>query len=158
MLRRIIAFVIAVTAMVVLGSAAHSFFVQAAWSMAAGLAEGTATVSIPIADRMSWVVHDLGGMMPQYGGMTSIALLVAFLTAGAVARLSGHRVLVFGVAGASAIFALFTVARMALGTVGIFGARGPIGLAVQMAVGLIAGMLFARLTTRSGPQPRVSIG
>jgi hypothetical protein len=32
--------------------------------------------------------------------------------------------------------------------VGIFGARGPAGLGAQMAVGAIAGVLFARLTSR----------
>jgi hypothetical protein len=36
--------------------------------------------------------------------------------------------------------------RNLLGTVGIFGARGPAGLAAQMAVGAVAGVLFARLT------------
>ncbi|HEY4970166.1 MAG TPA: hypothetical protein VII35_09690 [Steroidobacteraceae bacterium] len=36
MLRRIAAFVVAAAVMVVLGSAAHSYFVQEAWSLAAG--------------------------------------------------------------------------------------------------------------------------
>ncbi len=43
---------------------------------------------------------------------------------------------------------------------GIFGARGPAGIAAQMAVGAIAGVLFARLTAPRGvsisfahPQP-----
>jgi hypothetical protein len=31
--------------------------------------------------------------------------------------------------------------------VGIFGARGPAGLAAQRAVGAVAGVLFARLTS-----------
>jgi hypothetical protein len=34
--------------------------------------------------------------------------------------------------------------------VGIFGARGPAGLAAQMAVGAVAGVLFARLTSPRG--------
>jgi hypothetical protein len=146
MLRRIVAFVVAAAVMVVLGSAAHSYFVQQAWSMAAGLADGTATAAIPFADRVSWAVHDLGGLIRPYGMVTSIALFIAFLTAGAVARFTGRRLVVFGVGGALAIFVLFTVLRMLLGTVGIFGARGPMGLAAQMAVGLVAGVLFAQLT------------
>jgi len=72
--------------------------------------------------------------------------LVAFLIAGALARFTGYRTIVFGLAGALALFVLFTVMRSVLGTVGVFGARGPAGLAAQMAVGAIAGMLFARLT------------
>ena len=151
MLRRIAAFVVAVAVMVVLGSAAHSYFVQAAWSKAAGLAAGMPPAAIPLADRVSWAVHDLFGMILPYTAVTSIALLVAFLAAGALTRVSGHRVIVFGVAGASAIFALFTAFRILLGTVGIFGARGAMGLAAQMVVGLIAGVVFATLSARSRP-------
>jgi hypothetical protein len=149
MLRRIVAFVVAAAVMVVLGSAAHSYFVQEAWSMAAGQADGTALAAIPFGDRVSWAVHDLGGMILPYGAVTSIALFIALVTAGAVARFSGFRVIVFGVASALAIFALFTALKMLLGTVGIFGVRGTIGLAAQMAVGLVAGVLFAQLTPQS---------
>jgi hypothetical protein len=148
MLRRIVAFVVAAAAMVVLGSAAHSYFVQMAWSMAAGLAAGMPPAAIPLADRVSWAVHDLFGMILPYGAVTSIALLIAFLVAGALTRVSGHRVIVFGVAGASGIFVLFTAFKIFLGTVGIFGARGAMGLAAQMAVGLFAGVLFATLSVR----------
>jgi hypothetical protein len=77
--------------------------------------------------------------------VTSIALFIAFLTAGAVARFTGRRLVIFGAGGALAIFVLFTTLRMLLGTVGIFGARGPMSLAAQMAAGLIAGLLFAQL-------------
>ncbi len=149
MLRRVGAFVVAAAAMVLLGSAAHSYFVQRAWSEAAGLADETAPVSIPFLDRIAWAAHDLFGMFVPYCGVTSVALLVAFLIAGGLARLTGFRVIVFGVAGGLALFVLFTVVRSALGTVGIFGARGPAGLTAQMAVGAIAGVLFARLTGAS---------
>jgi cellobiose-specific phosphotransferase system component IIC len=145
-LRRLGAFVVAAAVMVVLGSAAHSYFVQQAWSVAAGHAYGTAPAAVPIADRIYWAAHDLRGMIRPYSTVTSIALLVAFLIAGALARLSGFRATVFGAAGALAIFVLFTVLKMVLGTVGIFGARGAMGLAAQMAAGLFAGVLFAKLT------------
>jgi cellobiose-specific phosphotransferase system component IIC len=78
--------------------------------------------------------------------VTSIALFVAFLLAGTLARFSGFRVIVFGVAGALALFVLFTIMRRVLGTVGIFGARGATGLAAQMIVGAVAGVLFAWLS------------
>jgi hypothetical protein len=146
MLRRVVAFVVAAVAMLLLGSAAHSYFVQRAWSGAAGHAYGTAPVAIPFADRISWVAHDLLGMFVPYCAVTSTALFVAFVIAGGLARFTGFRVLLFGVAGALAIFVLFTVMKSLLGTVGIFGARGPVGLAAQMAVGAVAGVLFARLT------------
>ena len=148
-LRRIVAFVVAAAVMVVLGSAAHSYFVQEAWSIAAGHADGTAPAAIPFADRLSWVAHDLVGLLPQYGALTAIALFIAFLIAGVVARYSGFRVIVFGIAGAFAIFVLFAALKFFVGTVGVFGARGPIGLAAQMAVGLVAGVVFAKLTSPS---------
>jgi hypothetical protein len=150
MLRRVAAFVVAAVVMVLLGSAAHSYFVQRAWAGAAGHALGTAPAGIPFAARIAWAAHDLVGMFVLYGSITSIALLIAFLIAGLLARFIGFRVIVFGVAGALALFALFTIVRAALGTVGIFGARGPAGLAAQMAAGAIAGVLFARLTMPRG--------
>jgi hypothetical protein len=152
LLRRIVAFVAALGVMVVLGSAAHSFFVQRAWSNAAGQADGTGPASIPFTDRISWAAHDLGGMILPYAALTAIALLIAFLAAGVLARFTGRRVIVFGLAGAVALFTLFTVLRMVLGTVGIFGARGAIGLAAQMAVGLVASVVFARLTDPRTPR------
>jgi hypothetical protein len=160
MLRRVVAFVVAACAMVLLGSAAHSLFVQRAWSGAAGHAFGTAPAGIPFADRISWVAHDLIGMFVPYSIVTSIALLIAFLIAGALARFTRFtrfRVIVFGVAGAAALFALFTILRSVLGTVGIFGARGPAGLAAQMVVGAVAGVLFAQLTSTS-PRKSFRIG
>ena len=144
--RRVVAFLIAFAVMVVLGSAAHSYFVQEAWSIAAGRADGTAPADISYAERVAWMAHDLAGMFLAYGAITSVALCVAFLCAGALARFTGGRVWVFGIASASAVFAIFTAARVLLGTVGIFGARGATGLAVQMLVGSAAGVLFAKLT------------
>jgi hypothetical protein len=151
MLRRVVAFFVAVAAMVVLGSAAHSFFVQQAWSSAAGQAYRTVPAAIPFVARISWFAHDLFGMILPYSALTSIALLVAFLIAGALTRFSGFRVIVFGLAGALALFALFTIMKSALGTVGIFGARGAAGLAAQMAAGAVAGVLFARVSRNRQP-------
>jgi cellobiose-specific phosphotransferase system component IIC len=153
MLRRLGAFVVAAAVMVVLGSASHSYFVQRAWSVAAGHAYGTAPAAIPLGDRIAWAAHDLLGMILPYGALTSIALLIAFLIAGALARVSGFRAAVFGAAGALALFTLFTVLKLVVGTVGIFGARGAMGLAAQMAVGLLAGVLFATLTPPSRRTP-----
>jgi hypothetical protein len=154
MLRRVVAFVVAAVAMVLLGSAASSYFVQRAWSGAAGHADGTAPAAIPFADRISWAAHDLVGMFVPYCTVTSIALLIAFLIAGLLARFTGLRVIVFALGGALALFAQFAILRSVLGTVGIFGARGPLGLAAQMAVGAFAGVLFAQLTrARDLPVP-----
>ena len=146
MLRRVVAFVVAAAVMVLLGSVCHSYFVQQAWSTAAGHADGAPPAAIAFADRISWAAHDVVGMFLPYSAVTSIALLIAFVIAGALARLTGFRILIFGAASACALFVLFTLLKSTLGTVGIFGARGPIGLTAQMAAGAVAGSLFARLT------------
>jgi len=142
MVRRLAAYVSAVLITTVLGSIAHSLFIQQAWVSAAG-----ADAQIPMGERISWITHDLVGLQPLYGGLVAVALLVAFLASGLLARYTGLRTIVFAVAGAIAMFTLFTIMRMELGTVGVFGARGTMGLAVQMAAGLIAGLVFAIITT-----------
>lgn len=162
MLRRVVAFVVAALAMVLLGSVASSYFVQRAWSAAAGSAAagpagagaavGTTMASIPFSDRIAWAAHDLFGMFMLYCPLTAIALLIAFLIAGLLARFTGFRVFIFGLAGALALFTLFTTLRHEVGTVGVFGARGSSALAVQMACGAMAGLLFARLT---GPRQSI---
>ncbi len=148
MLRRIIAFVVAVAALVVMGSVTQSLVVQHAWSLAAGNAEGGAPVGIPIADRIAWIAHDFAGIFVSYAGLTAATLLVALLLAGWLTRFTGHRMLVYGAAGALGILTLFMLLRRLLGTVGIFGVRGVLGLSSQMAVALLAGLLFAYLTRR----------
>jgi hypothetical protein len=89
------------------------------------------------------------GLQPIYGALTSVALLLAFLASGLVARFTGLRTIVFAVAGGVAIFVMFTLMKSQLGTVGVFGARGPMGLGVQAFAGVLSGLLFAWLT-----QPR----
>ena len=146
MVRRIAGFAVALAVMVVLGSIAHSLFVQEAWTQSAGSA-----AAIPTDERLSWVLHDLVGLQPLYGVLVGVALLVAFLAAGLVARYTGLRTIVFAAAGAIAILVMFTLLKSQLGTVGVFGARGTMGMGAQMVAGLIAGLVFALIS-----KPRVA--
>ncbi len=153
MVRRLVAFLIAASVMAVLGAIAHSLFVQQAWLAAAALDEGGTPAALSIGDRLGWIWHDIINMevgaaapAPPYGLLTGVALLIAFLVAGLVSRFTGMREIVFAVAGAVAIFVLFTTLKATMGTVGVFGARGVMGLGAQMLVGLIAGVVFAVLT------------
>ena len=155
MVRRIVAFVAAVIAMVVLGSLSHSLLVQEAWTVAAGQGGGGTPVALSLAERGSWILHDLVGLetgmdvaqgVPAYAVLVIGAFLIAFLVAGVVARFAGLRTIFFAGAGAVAIFVLFTAVWMTQGTVLIFGARGAMGLGAQMAAGLIAGLVFAMLS------------
>lgn len=146
MLRRIIAFVAAVTLMVTLGAVTQSYLVQQAWSVAAGQAAGGAPVAIPLSDRLAWAEHDFAGILLSYGAVMAGTLLVALLVAGAVARYSSYRVIIFGLGSATGVFTIFTLLRRFLGTVGIFGVRGPLGMSTQMIIALLAGIVFAQLT------------
>jgi hypothetical protein len=153
MVRRLVAFLIAALVMAVLGTAMHSLFVQEAWLAAAAQANTGAPVALSIGDRLAWIGHDIVSMevgtapnAPPYGVLTSVGLLIALLAAGLVARFTGLRLIVFAVAGAVAMFVLFTALKMTVGTVGVFGARGVFGLGAQMLVGAIAGFAYARLT------------
>lgn len=148
MVRRLVGFVVAALVMIVLGSIAHSLMVQQAWADAVGMTEG-APGALSIGQRVNWIVSDMIGMeanVPPYGALTTIALLIAFLAAGLLARFTGLRPIVFAVAGAVALFVLFFFLKWQLGTVGVFGARSMLGLGLQMAAGLIAGFVFAQLT------------
>lgn len=144
MLRTIFAFAVAAVFMALLGSVAHTWFVQQAWIDATALS--APTVALTLEERLAWVLDDVVGLQPMYGGLTSVALLLAFLAAHVVARVTGLRAIVFSVAGAVAIFVMFTLMKETLGTIGVFGARGTAGLAAQSLVGLLAGLLFAMLT------------
>jgi hypothetical protein len=153
MVRRLVAFLVAALVMAVLGAAMHSLFVQEAWLAAASQANTGYPAALTIGDRLAWIGHDIVGMhfgtasnAPPYGLLTGIGLLIAFLAAGLVARFTGLRLIVFAVAGAVAMFVLFTALKAVLGTVGVFGARGMFGLAAQMLAGAIAGFIFARMT------------
>ena len=153
MVRRLVAFLVAALVMAVLGAAMHSLFVQEAWLAAAAQANTGMPAALSIGDRLGWIWHDIVNMeigmapnAPPYGILTSVGLLIAFLAAGLVARFTGLRPIVFAVAGAVAMFVLFTALKMTVGTVGVFGARGMFGLGAQMLVGALAGFTFARLT------------
>ncbi len=144
--RWIVAFLVAVAVMIVLGSLAHSLMVQQAWIAATDIGDGVVPATLSFAERASWILHDLTGMLPLFGSLAGVALLIAFLMGSLVVRFTGLRTIVFAVAGAVAIFVLFTALKMTLGTVGVFGARGTMGLGLQMAAGLVAGLVFAFLS------------
>ena len=143
--RWVIAFIAAAAVMIVLGSLSHSLMVQRAWSEAVLAGEGV-SATLSMGDRVAWILHDLVGMLPLFGSLVSVALLIAFLAGSLVARFTGLRPIVFAVAGAVAIFTLFTLLKMQLGTVGVFGARGNMGLGLQVVSGMIAGLVFAFLS------------
>lgn len=143
MVRRLAAYVSAVLLTAILGSVSHSLFIQQAFIDATAASGSGVSQAIPMGDRIGWITHDLIGLQPLYGGLIAVALLIAFLASGLVARFTGLRTIVFAVAGAVAMLVMFKIMRMELGTVGVFGARSMMGLGAQMLVGFLGGLLFA---------------
>ena len=143
MLRSVLVFVLVLAVAIVVGITAHSLFIMDAWANAAGMGADADPPSLGLGERAGWIAHDIVGMGPMYGTLVGIAFAVAFVAAGWLARVTGLRTIVFTVAGAIAMVILFTLLKAELGTVGVFGARGAMGLAAQAAVGLLAGFLFA---------------
>lgn len=106
--------------------------------------------------RLSQGVSDMLGLLTNgsppgiFVAIIAIGLLVALPVAGLVARLApGLRWFVFMVAGAIAMLVIFSALKALLGTVGLFGARGTIGLALQMGAGALGGLVFTLLKPRA---------
>lgn len=148
MLRAFVAYLIAAAVTFAAASFAHTQMVLNE------LAAMGAPVDIGL--RFSQAIADMQGLLASgsppgiFPAIIAIGLLIAFPVAGLVARLApGLRWFVFMVAGAAAIFVIFTALKTSLGTVGLFGARGAIGLALQMGAGALGGLVFTILKPRA---------
>lgn len=138
-LKIVLAFILAVVAVTVLGAVAHTQFVLA------GLTD--LDIAIPLSERVSMTLHDIGGMGPLYGMIIGLGFLVAMPAAALVFRLAGtQRMLVYAVAGAAAVAVALTVMGMVYDITPIAGARSIAGFVVQMIAGGLGGLIFARVS------------
>jgi hypothetical protein len=147
MLRAILAYLVASAVTFFAASAAHTQMIL----------NELAAMGAPVdmALRLSQSLADMSGLLASgsppgiFAIIIALGLVIAFPLAGLVARLApGLRWFVFMVAGAVAMFVIFTALKSALGTVGLFGARGAMGLALQMGAGALGGLVFALLKPR----------
>ncbi len=138
--RIVVAYLVAVIVTHILASLFHTQFI---------LAELTGMgVAVDWATRVQASLDDFIGLTASvvFPAIIAIGLLIAFVAAGFVARLApGLRWFVFFVAGAVAMAVIFMLLKQALGTVGLFGARGTLGLAAQCLAGAVGGLVFATL-------------
>lgn len=92
-------------------------------------------------------VLNLEGLLSQFAVIQAVALLIAFLVAAGLKRvLTPLAAVAYPIAGAVAFPLLIVIVEntAAAGGAGAFyGARGPIGLALQGGAGLIAGIVFS---------------
>ena len=135
--RPIGSFFAAVIVAIILGSIASTHFVLGALS--------DLGVAIPFPDRLAMTIQDIVGIAPLYGAIIGTGLLVAFVASIFVSKLAPNlRWFVYLVAGGTAVgVTLITLQTVFGGIMPISGARSTGGFIAQIAVGAIAGYVFA---------------
>lgn len=131
-------FLAACLATFLLASVAHSQMV---------LAELTnIDVVITLADRLQMTLSDLAGLLPSYGVVIAISLLLAFsikwLISSKIKKLPDSLYVLAGfLAIACALAAMHPILDITL----IAGARTPFGLVLQAMSGAVGGYVFMKL-------------
>ncbi|REL27731.1 hypothetical protein DXX93_14970 [Thalassotalea euphylliae] len=111
-------------------------------------------IEVGINVRTSLVFDDWLGLLPTYGSIIAIALLIAFSLAGwLVKRLNNHRNALFVTAGILAFVVVLTAINSIMHINIIAGARGW-GFYLQLLAGAIGGYVFAMLSQRKLSQPK----
>ncbi|MCC2604987.1 hypothetical protein [Planctobacterium marinum] len=128
-------FSVAVLTTFCIASIAHSQFVLAALT--------DVGVTIPLADRLSMTLSDLIGLLPGYGAIILLSLLVGFLIVEGLSRwvrpLPAIRYPVAGLlAMCCALLAMHPIFNVSL----IAGARTELGFLSQILAGAVGGWVF----------------
>ncbi|TLU65082.1 hypothetical protein FE810_09145 [Thalassotalea litorea] len=102
-------------------------------------------VVVEFNDRVNLTVDDWLGLLPTYGMIIAIALLIAFFVAGLIAkRLNAYRAVLFVLAGIVAFITVLTAIESIMNINVIAGARGW-GFYAQCLAGAIGGFVFTRM-------------
>jgi hypothetical protein len=121
-----------------IASVVHSQFV-----MARLVAMGT---EIPVGLRAQTTLGDIAGLAPAFLPVVAVTLLLGFLIAGGVLRLTnGLRGIAFPVAGFVAMAAMLAIMGAIFKMTPIAGARDTGGWLLMLLAGGVGGALFARL-------------
>ena len=106
-------------------------------------------VKINVLDRVSLTIDDWVGLLPTYGIIIAIGLLLGFTIAGLLLkRLNGSRFTLFLIAGATTFVVMLLAMQPIMNITLIAGAREA-GFYAQVLAGALGGALFARLTKAS---------
>lgn len=110
---------------------------------------------VSIGDRLSTTLFDIQHLGSFYGLFIAVALGIAFLVSGLLYHfIKFGRPIIYAVAGGTAIFVLLFSMKTAFFNIHIIaGARDFFGISLQVIIGILAGLIFARLT-RKIPPPR----
>lgn len=108
---------------------------------------------ISFGDRLSTTIFDIQHLGSFYGLFIAIALAVAFLVSGLLYHfIKFGRQIIYAIAGGTAIFVLLFSMKAAFFNIHIIaGARDFFGILLQVIIGILAGLVFARLTRKTRP-------
>jgi hypothetical protein len=128
-------------------AAAWGSVVQTLWNMQALEDVG---MNIPPGDWLRVIGQDLLGFAPVYGGILAVGWLVALPVASGLTRWwpAGRSALLAAAAGAGMVVAVRAVDAVAPMPVFIDATRGLPGLLAMAAGAVLAGWLYAQLSTR----------
>ncbi|MFC3094575.1 hypothetical protein DRW07_13200 [Alteromonas sediminis] len=105
-------------------------------------------VKIRLLDRLSLTIDDWVGLLPTYGVIIAIGLLLAFIVVGFIIKKAPEkRFILFLCAGAAAFAVLLSAMQPIMQITIIAGAREA-GFYAQILAGAIGGALFAKLTAK----------
>jgi hypothetical protein len=106
-------------------------------------------VALPISTRIETTVIDWLGLATGYLPIILLGLSLGFSIMGFVNRwLRWPHTLVFGIAGAIALFAIHSLMFPIFNVTLIAGARSAFGMSLQIMAGLIGGVIYAHLRNK----------
>lgn len=106
-------------------------------------------VAIAFGERLTTTGHDLVSMTSMYLPIMTVALLVAFPIAALIIRwVPQLRTLGFVLAGIVGMFALIMFFKVTMGTNPLVVTRTFVGIASQCIAGALAGLIYARVSSR----------
>lgn len=117
-------------------------------------------IDIPASKWLSMVIDDLFGLLPSYGGIIAVTLIISFFIASTLNNVLKKRTLtlttsskagvygaaaIFGTAGAVGFFFMLAAMQPVLDVTLIAGARSQLGIAAQCIAGFASGITYSRL-------------
>lgn len=139
---RLFAWIIAAVATFTLASVAHTQMVLRRLSQLG--------VELPLSTRLETTLIDWLGLATGYLPIILIGLLLGFSIMSFANRwLSWPDKLTFGIAGATALFAIHSLMFPIFYVTLIAGARSTLGMSLQIIAGLIGGVIYAHLRSKS---------
>lgn len=137
-LRRVSAFLLSVLICFFFASVFHSAFVLN------GLLQ--LDINISWADRFGMIINDLIGLLPGYGSIILVGLLLGYLIIGLLRRfVTIPTVLAYAIGGLLSLLAIHMLMYPLMHITLIAGARSEAGLIFQLIAGAIGGAVFGYL-------------